>query len=343
MDRLTVWARGARAATADGFLELEEISTIPPTELEFRPLTPGGRITLEPGDGSPAADTVVRIEGASYGVTVEMKGSLPQARRLRNVAGRDLRGREITIVSAAGRRWMFVSDGTMRRETMLAFPAGAHRISSLAEPPSPGCFATGTMILTPLGERPVETLQPGDGVTTAEGRTVPLLWRMASRFTSGELQDLPALRPVRIAAGALGGGLPNRDLVVSARHRMVIASPRDDLLFLFGAPRLLVAAEHLRAPGIAREAGQGGIEYHHLLFERHEIIFANGAQSESLQPSIRNLGALPARARASYRTAVAGELRRRLRARADALRALEGWEALALGDLRELGAAREAA
>ena len=38
------------------------------------------------------------------------------------------------------------------------------------------CFATGTTILTPDGERAIETLQPGDRVVTHDGRSTPVIW-----------------------------------------------------------------------------------------------------------------------------------------------------------------------
>ncbi|MEO1000489.1 MAG: Hint domain-containing protein, partial [Pseudomonadota bacterium] len=84
------------------------------------------------------------------------------------------------------------------------------------------CFAAGTLIETPAGPRAVETLAVGDLVRTADGRDVALRWTGTQHLGPEELARQPALRPVRIAAGAFGPGRPARDLVVSPQHRIVV-------------------------------------------------------------------------------------------------------------------------
>ena len=148
------------------------------------------------------------------------------------------------------------------------------------------CFATGTAIATPDGPRPVETLRPGDLVSTRDHGAQPVLW-IGHRWLSGaELARRSWLRPVRIKAGALGPGTPARDLVVSPQHRMML-TPGD------GGASVLVAAIHLTAlPGVTQVRARRGICYWHLLLPAHAVISANGAPAETLLPGPMAIGAL---------------------------------------------------
>lgn len=149
------------------------------------------------------------------------------------------------------------------------------------------CFTPGTRITTDRGEVPVEDLQPGDMVLTRDRGFRPLIWVGRRDLTLADLVVQPALRPVRIAAGALGGGLPCRDMLVSPQHRMLVGGWRAEMLF--GEEEVLVAATHLTAlPGVT-PAIRPGVSYVHVMFDRHEIICADGAWSESFQPAQRML------------------------------------------------------
>ncbi len=105
------------------------------------------------------------------------------------------------------------------------------------------CFTAGTLIATERGQVRIETLSIDDRVMTADHGLQPIRWIESSSLTPGRLKDNPPMRPVRIAAGSLGGGAPTRDLVVSQQHRILIRGPRVEMLF--GAPEVLVAAKHL--------------------------------------------------------------------------------------------------
>ncbi|WP_373502258.1 Hint domain-containing protein [Aestuariivirga sp.] len=82
------------------------------------------------------------------------------------------------------------------------------------------CFAAGTLIATPRGEQTVETLAIGDTILTADGRAVPVKW--IGRQTLLKVFAGERARPVRIAAGALGGGLPHADLVLTSDHALIM-------------------------------------------------------------------------------------------------------------------------
>lgn len=150
------------------------------------------------------------------------------------------------------------------------------------------CFTAGTRILTPYGPRPVEDLRPGDLVITADDGLQPIRW-------TGR-RSVPAkgkLAPIRLRAGSIFGN--SRDLLVSPQHRMLITGHRANLLF--GESEVLAAAKHLiDGRDVLRDPG-GEVTYVHLLFDRHQVIFAEGAASESFHPGTQGLDAVTGPAR----------------------------------------------
>jgi len=155
------------------------------------------------------------------------------------------------------------------------------------------CVARGTLIGTPDGPVPVETLMPGDMVLTADGRAEVLRWIGSRRVSAGEMRADPGLRPVLIAQDALGEGVPSRDLTVSPQHRVLVTGWRAELLF--GETEVLVPAKALvNDHGIRTADWSQGTEYFHLLLDRHEIILTEGAPTESFHPGRYTLSALGA-------------------------------------------------
>ncbi|MEM9436667.1 MAG: Hint domain-containing protein [Pseudomonadota bacterium] len=163
------------------------------------------------------------------------------------------------------------------------------------------CFCSGTLITTDNGPRPIETLKPGDRVLTADHGFQELQLNLASPVTTAKLAKHPTLRPVRIPAGALGDGLPTADLYLSRQHRMLVRSPVANRMF--GSQEVLLpAARLLGLSRIAVISTLKGFSYHHLVFDTHQIVFANGAPSESFFPGPEALKALPEAARAEFET-----------------------------------------
>ncbi len=157
------------------------------------------------------------------------------------------------------------------------------------------CFTPGTRIATARGEIAVEALSPGDLVQTRDDGLQPLRWIGRRDLGLADLLARPLLQPIRIGKGALGGGLPRRDLVVSPQHRMLFDGSVPD--FLFAEAEVFVAATHLvRLPGVA-PLRRGQISYLHLLFDRHQVILAEGAWTESFQPAGRSLSGMETAAR----------------------------------------------
>ncbi|WP_108861869.1 Hint domain-containing protein [Ruegeria sp. Alg231-54] len=159
------------------------------------------------------------------------------------------------------------------------------------------CFTKGTLIETPDGMRPIEALAVGDEVVTMDRGPQRIRWIGARALTGQELSEKPKLRPIRIAAGTLGSGLPQRDLLVSPQHRMLVRSAI--AIRMFNTSEILVAAHALvGVPGITVEENAESVEYFHMLFEQHEIVFAEGAPSESLFAGAEALRTVPLAARA---------------------------------------------
>jgi hypothetical protein len=143
------------------------------------------------------------------------------------------------------------------------------------------CFAAGTLILTQQGRRPVEDLAPGDLVQTRDHGLQPIRWAGKRVLSPAELAANPKLRPIRIRKGALGRDLPAADLVVSPQHRVLVRSRIAQRMF--GADEVLVAAKQLcQIDGIEVAEDMAGVAYHHIMFDRHEVVISNGAETESL-------------------------------------------------------------
>lgn len=138
----------------------------------------------------------------------------------------------------------------------------------------PPCFTPGTLIATPVGERPVEDLKPGDLVLTADNGAQPLMWIGRTRIAADGDHA-----PIQFQKGVLG---LSRALLVSPQHRMLIDDWRAP--YLFGESEVLVAAHCLVNGDTVTRVESAEVEYIHLLFKEHEILFANGAKSESYFP-----------------------------------------------------------
>ncbi|MFC6636918.1 hypothetical protein GV827_22595 [Sulfitobacter sp. JBTF-M27] len=133
------------------------------------------------------------------------------------------------------------------------------------------CFTSGTMILTPTGEVQIDSLKPGDLVCTLDNGPQPIAWIGCRAVGQDELRFNEKLRPVLFKAGVMG---LERDLLVSRQHGMLIG--QDNLA------RAVHFAETM--PGVRIAHGKREVTYIHLMFEAHQIIFAEGVPSESFYP-----------------------------------------------------------
>jgi Ca2+-binding RTX toxin-like protein len=153
------------------------------------------------------------------------------------------------------------------------------------------CFTPGTVIATPQGEKRVEDLVVGDRVVTRDNGLQEIRWIGHKPMDWRDLAANPHLKPVLIQKGALGNGLPERDMLVSPNHRMLVANERTALYF--EEHEVLVAAKHLINHRGVHEVDSMGTTYIHFMFDRHEVVLANGAWTESFQPgdySLKGMG-----------------------------------------------------
>lgn len=132
------------------------------------------------------------------------------------------------------------------------------------------CFLSGTQIAIPCGAWPVEVLTPGDPILSADGRVLAVRFTfyptIATRFVPAERLTL-----VRIRAGALGEGLPLRDLILTADHALVI----DGILIDASA---LVNGTTIDWMPLA-ELGES-VTVYYIETDAHEVILAESTPSE---------------------------------------------------------------
>ena len=170
-------------------------------------------------------------------------------------------------------------DSNAPNGTAFARDANGNLIETTPDPGTPGvaCFTQGAMILPRHGERPVETLQPGDSLPTYDSGMQVLVGVCAQHIPASALLRAPTLRPLRVAGAALG---LSGDILLSPAHCLLFQSPKAEMLF--ASREVLVRARHLETVGHARsELPRGGVTYHHLLFARHELVLADGFWSET--------------------------------------------------------------
>ena len=136
------------------------------------------------------------------------------------------------------------------------------------------CFVAGTLIRTPYGEVPVEELMPGDLVETRDEGPQPLSWT-GGRSVSAEGD----FAPIRIAADTFG---KHGALIVSPQHRVLVRGAFAELFF--GEDEVLVAAKDLVNGRSVTCCPGGDVTYVHLMFDRHQVVYSAGLETESFLP-----------------------------------------------------------
>jgi Hint domain len=130
------------------------------------------------------------------------------------------------------------------------------------------CFAEGTLIATPDGERAVETLRPGETVLVASGEIRDIVWIGRRRIDARHHPDPASVLPVRIAAGAFGPGLPRADLLLSPDHAVFVNGVLIPIRFLINHTTIA------RAP-------VDEVDYYHIELPSHDLLLAEGMAVES--------------------------------------------------------------
>ncbi len=145
-------------------------------------------------------------------------------------------------------------------------------------------FTRGTLITMATGaQRPVEDLKVGDKILTRDDGPQTLRW-----IGHRTVRATGDFAPILIKAGTLNN---TNDLVVSPDHRLFIYQRVDRI----GAGRaeLLVRVKHLvNETTIVRHEG-GFVEYYEMLFDRHQIIYAEGIAAETMLLDTQRQASLP--------------------------------------------------
>jgi len=299
----TYWAREDSGSANNPALNLTGADAIEITFVAEDPSGNTGDLQLD----KPAADTAdpntqISINGTNYSFVYQLSGTMPTAN---NDGAQQVpevyEGSDVVILTVINypadgetTRLAFMPNESASQVEMDSFGNGAIDIQSVNETPgtTPVCFTKGTLIETPDGDVAVETLRVGDLVTTLDHGAQPIRWIGSQSFPA-----TGKFAPVRFRKGTLGN---RADLSVSQQHRMLISGWQMGLLFSEDAV-LATAKSLVNGHSIATCEG-GSVTYYHLLFDRHEIVFAHGIPSESFHPGMVAMDTLGAATREEIRT-----------------------------------------
>ena len=151
------------------------------------------------------------------------------------------------------------------------------------------CFGKGTAIRTPRGDVLVEDLRVGDLVTTMDNGPQKIRWINTRSYDAGQMQKGSHLHPVLIKRGTFGA---ERDLLVSQQHGVLVGQSGDSF----------ARAKHLAdaAKGVRIAKGKKSVTYVHLMFDDHQVIFAENVPSESFYPGPMALSQMSKPHRAAF-------------------------------------------
>lgn len=162
---------------------------------------------------------------------------------------------------------------------------------------SSSCFTQKTQIKTKRGNIKASQLQVGDMVLTRDHGYQPIRWLGRRTSQEADTAEPRRLWPIRIKRNALGANTPERHLVVSPKHRILLAG--DIIQQQFGVPEIFVKAQDLIAmPGNTRVRPENLVHVY-FMFDHHELVLSDGVWTESHQPDDPTISALNPRQRAS--------------------------------------------
>ena len=134
------------------------------------------------------------------------------------------------------------------------------------------CYVRGTMIRTPDGELPIETLRSGmQVITLVDGEAVPrtVKWLGHRRISLASHPRPETVAPIRIERDAFADSMPHRDLLVSPDHA----------IFVDGM--LICARQLVNGTTIRQERDSRAVHYYHVELDEHAILLAEGLPAES--------------------------------------------------------------
>ncbi len=152
-------------------------------------------------------------------------------------------------------------------------------INGADEPP---CFVAGTLIDTPFGPRKVEDLRVGDEVITRDHGVQQICWTGQRNLDVTDPKTAEVFQPIRLCKDSLAPGVPDRDLILSPMHRVLLRDPLVNLLT--GEEEAFCPVAHLVNGRTIRRDTTDVARYHHLLFQDHQVITSSNCDSESFYP-----------------------------------------------------------
>ena len=158
-------------------------------------------------------------------------------------------------------------------------------------------FTRGTHITLATGEqRLIEDLAVGDRVLTRDDGVQKIRW-----IGQSTVRAVGEFAPIKIQAGTLNN---EHDLIVSPDHRLFIYQRSDEV----GAGRseLLVKARHLVNGYTVTVMDGGFVDYFQLLFDSHQIIYAEGIAAETMLIDSRTLPVLPEEVSSTFGDVIPG-------------------------------------
>jgi hypothetical protein len=290
---ITYWVREDSGSANNPALNLTGANSIEITFIAETSVGGAGDFELDqPGGGAVDPDTQVSIGGANYEFTYELTGTMPTTNSDSAQQVPDqFEGTDVIIITvqdypSAGEttRLAFMPNESATQVEMDSFGNGAIDIQSVNTTPSatPICFVRGTLIETMRGPVLIEMLEVGDQIKTMDAGFASIRW-----IGSMVVPAIGNAAPIRFRVGALGN---TRDLWVSPQHRMLLQGWQMELLFEQNEV-LATAKSLINDHSICRVEG-GDVEYYHILFDSHQIIFAEGTPCESFHPGVQALDTL---------------------------------------------------
>ena len=155
-----------------------------------------------------------------------------------------------------------------------------------------GGIARGANLRTPCGLRGIEMVRPGDLVVTRNGlRPVRMVWTRC--VTREQMQMSADLAPIRLKPRAIGPMMPQRDLLLAPDHHLLVPGHRmagmpDGIPVLTEARRLAGTCDSVHV-----DMSMDSVTFYHLVFDRQQILAANGLPVASFLPdavALRDLG-----------------------------------------------------
>jgi hypothetical protein len=220
---------------------------------------------FEDGDSSQRLSAPARVNGVNYAANQSIETEYSYV--LRPVGSTDPADIvTIYVLEFGSTIGGITADGWLRQGVTYEF------IGSNNDPVVPYsaltlCLRAGTRVLTDTGSIRVEQLRPGMRLQTMDDGFQPLI-----AVLTQQKPGLGSAAPFRVAPGVLGNA---REIWMSPQHRVLMRRKGSEVL----VPVKALSDQ----PGIGRKS-LPWIEYVHLVTEKHQILFAEGAAVESLLP-----------------------------------------------------------